>query len=94
MRGRVRLQKRGKNITLLKVQGGSFLVRQIWTEGVIDVMESTVCLSLLQINAGKVKFTLCDGDRSAGRHIGKCFLEEFFGFFRLMRQVKHGFLLP
>ena len=35
-----------------------------------------------------------DGDRSAGRHIGKCFLKEFFGFFRLMRQVKHGFLLP
>ena len=94
MRGRVSLQKRGKNVALLKVQGGSFLVRQILADGVIDVMEGTVRLSLFQINAGKVKFTLCDGDRSAGRHIGKCFLKEFFGLFRLMRQVKHGFLLP
>lgn len=94
MRGRVCLQERGKNVTLLKVQGDSFLIRQILADGVIDVMEGTVRLSLLQINAGKVKFTLCDGDRSAGRHIGKCFLKEFFCFFRLMRQVKHGFLLP
>ena len=47
MRGRVSLQKRGKNVPFLKVQGGSFLVRQILANGVIDVMEGTVRLSLL-----------------------------------------------
>ena len=40
-----------------KFQQGDIVLRLVY------VMEGTVRLSLFQINAGKVKFTLCDGDR-------------------------------